>query len=71
VRSSDAIFVFDRTNNSRMAAQFPEARNRLHFVGALDARGGLYVPDPWGRGREAYAAAYRRIAESLTAAVRP
>lgn len=68
VRSSDAIFVFDRTNHSRMAALFPEARDRLHFIGALEAHGGLHVPDPWGRGPEAYATAYRRIAETLTAA---
>jgi predicted ATP-grasp superfamily ATP-dependent carboligase/protein-tyrosine-phosphatase len=69
VQQSDAIFVFDQLNYSRMAARFPEARDRLHLLGALDARGQLFVSDPWGRGPEAYAAAYRRIAEALSAAM--
>ena len=41
----------------------------FHLLGALDARGQLFVSDPWGRGPEAYAAAYRRIAEALSAAM--
>ena len=69
VRSSDAIFVFDRPNQRDMAAQFPEARDRIHLIGALAPHGPLYVPDPWGRGPEAYAEAYRRIAAALNAAV--
>jgi hypothetical protein len=55
----------------RLAARFPDARNRLHFVGALNGGGGLHVADPWGRGPEAHAAAFRRIAESLNATVKP
>jgi protein-tyrosine-phosphatase/predicted ATP-grasp superfamily ATP-dependent carboligase len=69
VQHSDAIFVFDRLNHRRMLASFPEARNRLYLVGSLDGRGQIFVPDPWGRGPEAYAAAYRRIAEALRAAI--
>jgi protein-tyrosine-phosphatase/predicted ATP-grasp superfamily ATP-dependent carboligase len=70
VRESDAIFVFDHQNYRRMVASFPEATARLHLFGALDADGPLVVPDPWGRGPDAYAAVYRRIAETLTVAIR-
>jgi predicted ATP-grasp superfamily ATP-dependent carboligase/protein-tyrosine-phosphatase len=69
VRQSDVIFVFDRANYSRMIELFPEARDRLHLLGALDAGGPLFVPDPWGRGADVYAATYGRIAEALTAAI--
>jgi predicted ATP-grasp superfamily ATP-dependent carboligase/protein-tyrosine-phosphatase len=69
VARSDAIFVFDHRNYDRMVTLFPESEHRLHLLGALDAEGPLFVPDPWGRGPEAYAATYRRIAEALSAAV--
>jgi protein-tyrosine-phosphatase/predicted ATP-grasp superfamily ATP-dependent carboligase len=69
VRNSDVIFVFDRTNYNRMTELFPEARNRLYLLGALDAGGPLFVPDPWARGADVYATTYRRIAEALTAAI--
>jgi protein-tyrosine-phosphatase len=69
VQQSDAIFVFDQLNYRQMAARFPEARDRLHLLGALDAGGPLFVSDPWGRGADVYAATYRRIAEALTAAI--
>ena len=69
VRQSDAIFVFDQLNYRHMAARFPEARDRLHLLGALDAGGPLFVPDPWGRGADVYATTYRRIAEALAAAI--
>jgi protein-tyrosine-phosphatase/predicted ATP-grasp superfamily ATP-dependent carboligase len=69
VRHSDVIFVFDQLNYRHMAARFPEAKDRLHLLGALDARGRLAVPDPWGRGPEAYSAVYRRIAGALAAAI--
>jgi protein-tyrosine-phosphatase/predicted ATP-grasp superfamily ATP-dependent carboligase len=69
VRHSDVIFVFDEANYSRMIALFPEARTRLHLLGSLDARGPLFVPDPWGRGADVYAATYGRISEALTAAI--
>jgi predicted ATP-grasp superfamily ATP-dependent carboligase/protein-tyrosine-phosphatase len=69
VRENDAIFVFDYLNYRGIVESFPEARNRLHLLGALDANGPLFVPDPWGRGRDAYTAIYRRIAEALTSSV--
>jgi protein-tyrosine-phosphatase/predicted ATP-grasp superfamily ATP-dependent carboligase len=71
VRESDVIFVFDDRNYRVMSARFPECRGRLHLLGALDEEGPLFVPDPWGRGRDAYAAAYRRIAAALATAARP
>ena len=52
-----------------MVERFPDAKDRLHLLGALDVRGPLFVPDPWGRGPELYAAVYQRIAEALTAAI--
>jgi predicted ATP-grasp superfamily ATP-dependent carboligase/protein-tyrosine-phosphatase len=69
VQQSDAIFVFDDRNYSRMVARFPEARDRLHLFGALDRHGPLSVPDPWGRGPDACAAVYRRIALTLADAI--
>lgn len=69
VSRSDAIFVFDEQNFSRMVELFPEAGNRLHLLGALDARGKLFVPDPWGGGPHVYAAVYERIAKALSAAI--
>jgi protein-tyrosine-phosphatase/predicted ATP-grasp superfamily ATP-dependent carboligase len=69
VRHSDVIFVFDRANYSRMIELFPEARSRLYLLGALDAGGPLFVPDPWARGADVYVATYRRITEALTAAI--
>lgn len=69
VRESDAIFVFDHGNYRGMLESFPEARDRVHLFGALDARGPLAVPDPWGRGRDVHTAIYRRIADTLAAAL--
>jgi predicted ATP-grasp superfamily ATP-dependent carboligase/protein-tyrosine-phosphatase len=69
VGQSDVIFVFDQLNYSRMVEGFPEVSDRLHLLGELDVAGPLFVPDPWGRGRQAYAVAYRRIAETLSASV--
>jgi protein-tyrosine phosphatase len=71
IGQSDAIFVFDHSNYRRMVAQFPEATDRLHLLGALAAEGPLMVPDPWGRGREAYAAVFRRIADALIEGITP
>ena len=65
VRESDAIFVFDYRNYSDMVRRFPEAWDRVLPFGALDPGGPLFLPDPWGRGAEAYDATYRRIAEAL------
>jgi protein-tyrosine-phosphatase/predicted ATP-grasp superfamily ATP-dependent carboligase len=65
VGGSDAIFVFDHSNYSHMLALFPQASARLHLLGALQADGPLFVPDPWGGGPDAYASAYRRIALTL------
>ena len=69
IRDSDAIFVFDRGNYSQMVERFPEARDRVHPFGALDVDGPLFVPDPWGGGEELYRETYRRIADTLGAAV--
>jgi predicted ATP-grasp superfamily ATP-dependent carboligase/protein-tyrosine-phosphatase len=70
VRESDAIFVFDLGNYRRLVARFPDARSRIHLFGALDAGGSLFIADPWGRGPDAYAAIYRRIAETLSVAIK-
>lgn len=69
VRDSDAIFVFDERNQAQMVEHFPDARDRVHLFGALDAEGPLFVADPWGGGQELYRATYRRIAETLSAAI--
>ena len=61
--------MFDHGNYRGMLESFPEARDRVHLFGALDARGPLAVPDPWGRGRDVHTAIYRRIADTLAAAL--
>jgi protein-tyrosine-phosphatase len=71
VGQSGAIFVFDLSNYTRMLTLFPDATDRLHLIGALADEGPLFVPDPWGRGFDVYAAGYRRIAEALREAVAP
>jgi protein-tyrosine-phosphatase len=67
VEGSDAIFVFDGRNLTDLLSRHPEARERVHLVGALDDDDEILIPDPLPRGDGAFRAAYERIAAALTA----
>jgi protein-tyrosine-phosphatase/predicted ATP-grasp superfamily ATP-dependent carboligase len=71
VAGSDAIFVFDHSNYTRMVTLFPGVKDRVHLLGALDASGSLVVADPWGRGPDAFAVTYRRIVDLLSGCAHP
>jgi protein-tyrosine-phosphatase/predicted ATP-grasp superfamily ATP-dependent carboligase len=65
VAQADAIFIFDAINRSEMLKAFPHARGKIHFIGALDSRGPLTIPDPWGCGVETFSEVYQQIAGTL------
>ena len=67
-RDGGQLFVFDVDNLIRIWRDFPEARSRLHLLGALDDDGPLVIADPYGRDDAAFAAAYRRIARLIEGA---
>jgi protein-tyrosine-phosphatase/predicted ATP-grasp superfamily ATP-dependent carboligase len=62
---ADAILIFERKQRLRLAATFPEALARTHFLGALDPAGPLEVADPYGHDERRFADTYRRILELL------
>jgi protein-tyrosine phosphatase len=64
---AEAIFVFDDDNFDALQTQFPEARQKIHYLGVLQDNGGLFIADPFGKRPEIYAGTYRQIAESLLA----
>lgn len=65
VRRADAIFVFDEHNAGEMRRRFPEARHRLHLLGAL-TDGPLVIGDPIHGGDEAFHLTYARISRALS-----
>lgn len=70
VRRADAIFVFDIENYRQIVSSFP-CRRKVHFIGALDHSGPLWVEDPYGGTGEQFAATYSRIRELLVRVTRP
>lgn len=65
VRSVDVIFVFDEANHRRIVADYPFAKRRVHFVGALRGSGPIYIDDPWGHDADAFARCYHDITAAL------
>jgi protein-tyrosine phosphatase len=65
IAGAGAIFVFDQQNYRTVLRAHPAAKGRVHFIGALSARGPLFVPDPYGASGRGYELAYRRIAELI------
>ena len=65
VRDGGQLFVFDVDNLIRLWRDFPEARDRIHLLGALDDDGPLVIADPYGRDDAAFGEAYRRIARII------
>jgi protein-tyrosine-phosphatase len=62
---AEAIFVFDDRNFDALRTQFPEARRKIHFLGALKEESLLFISDPFGKWPEVYEVTYRQIAEIL------
>lgn len=67
VRDADAIFVFDEENFRKVVSDYPDSRDRVHFVGALSPDGKTLVPDPWGKDAGFFRQTYEQIAEALEA----
>jgi protein-tyrosine-phosphatase/predicted ATP-grasp superfamily ATP-dependent carboligase len=66
----EAVFVFDEQNHRRLATDFPAVRRRLHFVGALELEGPLFIADPFGLELADFERCYRQIAEAISGADR-
>jgi protein-tyrosine-phosphatase len=62
---AEAIFVFDDDNFDALQTQFPEARRKIHFLGALKEEGLFCIADPFGKLPEVYERTYRQIAKIL------
>jgi protein-tyrosine-phosphatase/predicted ATP-grasp superfamily ATP-dependent carboligase len=67
IDSADVIFVFDWENLQTVGRTHPTSRRKLHFLGALNPSGPLFIEDPWGKGPENFSAAYTQIADALSA----
>jgi protein-tyrosine-phosphatase/predicted ATP-grasp superfamily ATP-dependent carboligase len=65
IAAADIILIFDRKHRARLAAVYPEALAKTHYLGALDAGGALEIEDPWGENVERFQATYSRILELL------
>jgi protein-tyrosine-phosphatase len=68
VRSAEVILVFDQSNYDRLVKEYSFARDRLHFLGAIDISSSLTIEDPYGKSLEVYRAVYTQIAHAVTAA---
>ena len=64
VRESEAVFVFDEQNYLHMRASYPFSIPKLHFIGALNSGGPLFIEDPYGLDRSAFNRVYAAIARS-------
>ena len=71
VRDGGFLFVFDVDNLLSVWRDFPEARGRIHMLGALAKEGTLAIPDPYGGPAEKLAAVYSRIAQLIACAGGP
>jgi protein-tyrosine-phosphatase/predicted ATP-grasp superfamily ATP-dependent carboligase len=69
VHSADAVFVFDEHNYLQMRQRHPSTRASLHFVGALDRQGPLFIEDPYGSDLSLFERSYRQIEAALKAGV--
>lgn len=71
IRQAQAILVFDQENHRRVRQDHPMARGRLHFVGALNSAGPLFIEDPYGGGTSAFEQSYQAIATALAMCQEP
>lgn len=63
--AADVIFVFDRANIDALTARFPQARSKMHLLGALDPSGPLEISDPYGGSVGQFLNCYARILRIL------
>jgi len=66
VESADLIFVFDAQNHDAVVERFPQAAQKVHFLGALAESGPLWITDPFGKGVGAFERAYELIWAAIT-----
>jgi protein-tyrosine-phosphatase len=67
VRAAEAVFVFDEQNFQRMRQNYPFSLPRMHFVGALNRQGPLFIQDPYGSDPSVFERTYQAIAAALQA----
>lgn len=66
VEASDVVFVMDYYNYYLLVTRYPEAAGRTFFLGALlGDEASTTIPDPHGKGREAFDDAYAAIVDSV------
>jgi protein-tyrosine-phosphatase len=61
IEAADVIFLFDREQRAALAATYPEALDKTHFLGALDGGGPVEIADPYGHGVRTFELVYGRI----------
>lgn len=74
VRESDLIFVMDYNNFHSVATSFPDAVEKMYFLGALtddrsdrviaDPHGGVSIPTPLGDGTDRFDETYRSVSDA-------
>lgn len=64
-RWADTIFVFDESDLEAVTSQYPTARRKLHYLGAMWRDGSHLIPDPFGGTATEFMVVYRQIAENL------
>ena len=66
--AADLLVVMDYENEAILLERFPDARNRLVFLGAFDGQpegAPLAIADPYGRGIDAVRACYQRLGRAV------
>jgi protein-tyrosine-phosphatase/predicted ATP-grasp superfamily ATP-dependent carboligase len=65
---ADAVLVFDYPNHQVLTREYGLSRERIHFVGALNSCGPLFIDDPVGRDSTYFERVYNQIATALESA---
>jgi protein-tyrosine-phosphatase len=65
IAGADLILVFDDENHERVLLDFPEAAERVFYVGSLDEGREFDIPDPWGGDAATFGRCYTSIRAAL------
>ncbi len=65
VERADIIYVMEKAHYDRLAASFPQARQKAFLLGAALARGGPEIADPHNRAIQAYRHCYEQIESAV------
>jgi protein-tyrosine phosphatase len=66
IEEADVVFVMDLNNYHSTVRAFPEAADKVFFLGSiLEGRDGPVVPDPHGGSDAAFAEAYDAVARAI------